>query len=83
MLDLYEVENHDIYIAEDAKQVIRMHREMYPDNVDMESDVTKIPREKILKYDLASIGGEGIISLTAQHWTFLISKPQHLMQYEW
>ena len=82
-LNLYEVAHNDIYIAEDLEQVIRMHKEIYPDTPGRDEYIEKIPPGRILKYDLASIGSEGIIALTAQRWTFLISKPQHLMQYEW
>jgi len=82
-LDLYEVEYDDIYIAEDVKQAIRMHREIYPDAQGKDEYIEKILPGRIIKYNTASIGGEGVIALTAQQWTELISKPQHLMQYDW
>ena len=82
-LNLYEVAHNDIYIADNLAQVRRMHREMYPGMLVKDEYIEKIPSRRIVRYDIASIGGEGLIILTAQQWTELISKPQHLMQYEW
>jgi len=82
-LNLYEVAHNDIYIAENLAQVCRMHREMHPGMLVKDEYIEKIPSRRIVRYDIASIGGEGLIILTAQQWTELISKPQHLMQYEW
>jgi len=83
-LNLYEVAHNDIYIAEDLEQVIRMHKEMYPDTLGRDEYIEKIPPGRVIRYSITSIiGGEGVIVLTARQWTQLISKPQHLMQYEW
>ena len=80
-MSLYEIDDHDVYVAESEKQAIDMHREMYSDTD--ECDCVKVDKNKVLTFDLSSIGGEGVIKLRVSQWMMLVTSPQHLMSYDW